>query len=127
MGQAAPILPAPALERAGEGAFRLDAHTVIAAPAGDAQALASARYLADLLARTRGLKLKVAEGPVDAAQPAVVLRRGAPKGEAYVLDVTPQGVVIEAGDDAGLFYGAVSAWQDVSNAGVPVRRKEGAP
>jgi hexosaminidase len=108
---AAPILPAPAIERPGEGAFHLDARTVIAPPAGDASALASARYLADLLARTRGLKLRVIEGPPEPATAAVVLRRGPATGEAYMLDVTPGAMTIQAGGDAGLFYGAVSAWQ----------------
>jgi hexosaminidase len=108
---ASPILPAPAVERPAEGTFHLDARSVIAAPAGDAPALASARYLADLLARTRGLKLPVVEGAPEPGAPAIVLRRGGAVGEAYVLDVTPRGMVIQSNDDAGLFYGAVSAWQ----------------
>jgi hexosaminidase len=106
-----PILPAPAVERTGEGAFHLDAGTIISAPAGDASALASARYLADLLARTRGLKVAVVEGAPRPGQAGIVLRRGAPAGEAYLLDVTPQGAVIQSNGDAGLFYGAISAWQ----------------
>jgi hexosaminidase len=108
---ASPILPAPALERPADGIFHLDARTEIAAPAGDASALASARYLADLMARTRGLKLRVVEGAPDPGAGAVVLRRGGAVGEGYVLDVTPQAIVIQSNDDAGLFYGAVSAWQ----------------
>jgi len=124
--RAAPILPAPVIERAGEGVFRLDARTVIATPAGDASALATARYLADLLARTRGLKLRVTEGPPDPTTPAVVLRRGPARGEAYVLDVTPQAVAIEAGGDAGLFYGAVSAWQLATPAPGPGGAMKGA-
>src|SRR6185369_7449424 len=38
------ILPAPAVEAPGQGVFHLTAKTVIAAPAGDAAALAAARY-----------------------------------------------------------------------------------
>ena len=108
---ASPILPAASVERPAVGAFHLDARTVIAAPAGDASALASARYLADLLARTRGLKLQVLDGPPPVGGSAVLLRRGGPPGEAYMLDVTPEALVIQSGGDAGLFYGAVSAWQ----------------
>ena len=107
----APLLPAPALEASREGVFHLTRRTVIAAPAGDAPALAAARYLADLLARTRGLKLTVVEGAAPAGAGAIVLRRGAAAGEAYVLDAGPDGLTIQAGGDAGLFYGAVSAWQ----------------
>jgi hexosaminidase len=84
---------------------------VIAVPAGDAPAMASARYLADLLTRTRGLKLAVVEGPPPAGAPAVVFRRAGATGEAYGLDVTPAGVGVESQGDAGLFYGAISLWQ----------------
>jgi len=108
---AAPILPAAAVETPGAGAFHLDARTEIAAPAGDASALATARYLADLLARTRGLKLRVVEGAPGAGAPAILLRRGPPAGEAYALDAGPQGLTIQSAGDAGLFYGAISAWQ----------------
>jgi len=108
---ASSLLPAPVAETPGQGAFHLTGRTVIAAPAGDASALASARYLAELLARTRGLKLKVVEGPPPAGTAAVLLRRGPPGGEAYVLDVQPSGLTIQSQGDAGLFYGAVSAWQ----------------
>jgi hexosaminidase len=109
--RASAILPAPAVERPGDGSFHLDERTVIVAPASDASALASARYLADLLARTRGLKLQVTDSAPTTGAPAIVLRRGKPAGEAYGLDVSPQGVIIESAGDAGLFYGAVSAWQ----------------
>jgi hexosaminidase len=98
------------VEQPGQGTFRLTSRTVIAVPADDASAMMSARYLADLLARARGLKLKVVQGEAPAGA-AVVLRRGPPGGEAYVLDVKPDGLVIQAQGDAGLFYGAVSAWQ----------------
>ena len=110
-GAASSLLPAPAIEQPGQGVFQLTSRTVIAAPADDASALMSARYLADLLARTRGLKLKVVQGDAPAGATAVVLRRGPPGGEAYVLDAKPDGLVIQAQGDAGLFYGAVSAWQ----------------
>lgn len=108
---ASSLLPAPAVEQPGQGAFRLTSRTVIAVPADDASAMMSARYLADLLARTRGLKLRVVQGEAPASAAAVVLRRGPPGGEAYVLDAKPEGLVIQAQGDAGLFYGAVSAWQ----------------
>jgi len=105
------LLPAAAVQSPAEGVFHLTGRTVIAAPAGDASALASAHYLADLLARTRGLKLKVVDAAPAAGTDAIVLRRAGPSGEAYVLDAGPQGLVVQAQGDAGLFYGAVSAWQ----------------
>ena len=106
-----PITPAPVLESAGQGVFHLSDATVILVPAGDAQALGDARYLADLLGRSRGLKLKVREGAAQPGEAAVVFRRDGPSGEGYHLDVTPDAVTIAARGDAGLFYGAVTAWQ----------------
>ena len=105
----APITPAPASDTPREGAFVLDARTVIAPVEGDAQALASARYLADLLARSRALKLAVRQPKP--GERAIVLTRGGPQGEAYRLEVAPQGIAISSSGDAGLFYGAITAWQ----------------
>ncbi|MGH6998002.1 MAG: glycoside hydrolase family 20 zincin-like fold domain-containing protein, partial [Phenylobacterium sp.] len=96
---AAPIIPAPVSDTPREGAFQLDARTVINAPANDAQALASARYLADLLERSRGLKLAIrAPKP---GERAIVLSRQGPAGEAYKLDVEGQRVSIASAGDAG--------------------------
>jgi hexosaminidase len=106
---AAPIIPAPVSDTPREGAFQLDERTVISAPTNDAQAQASARYLADLLLRSRGLKLAV-RAP-KAGERAIVLSRQGPTGEAYKLDVDGQRITIASAGDAGLFYGAVSAWQ----------------
>jgi hexosaminidase len=108
---AGPILPAPAVEAPREGALHLTDRSVIVVPSDDASAAASAHYLADLLARSRGLNLPVVEGPPATGIPAIVLMRGRAVGEAYVLDVTPGAMVIQSGGDAGLFYGVVSAWQ----------------
>jgi len=103
------IIPTPAVDTPREGVFRLTAATPILVPPGDAQAMASARRLAELLDRTRGLKLSVREGPPQAG--AILFQRGAPVGEAYDLDVAPDRVTITSGGEAGLFYGATTLWQ----------------
>ncbi len=121
------------MEAPRDGAFALTRRTVIAVPAGDAPALAAARYLADLLDRTRGLKLAIAEGAPPPGGAAIAFRRGGPAGEAYVLDAGPDGLTIQAGGDAGLFYGAVSAWQLATASpgrgpvAIPAVRLEDAP
>src|SRR5689334_9930697 len=79
---ASAILPAPAAELPDAGAFSLDARTVIAVPPGDTPAMASAHYLADLLERSRGLKLAIAETATPPSG-AIALRRAGPSGEAY--------------------------------------------
>ena len=106
-----PITPAPVSETAAPGVFHLGDATQIIAPAGDAKALADARYLADLLLRSRGLKLEVREGDPAPNHNAIRLARGGPKGEAYRLEVAADAMTITASGDAGLFYGAVTAWQ----------------
>lgn len=101
------VTPAPAQETALQGEFRLASGAVLAVPPGDAGARAAAERLASLLSASRGLKLVVRE----VAAGDVAFRRDGPSGEAYRLEVTPKGVVVSARDDAGLFYGAVTAWQ----------------
>ena len=85
----------------------------ISAPAGDAAAQATARYLSDLTRRTRGLDLAAAgEAPARPGRAAIRLQRqpGLPP-EGYVLEIDASGARISATDDAGLFYGAVTLWQ----------------
>jgi len=105
-----PVIPAPLSATAGTGSFRLDGTTLLVAPAGDAEATAAARHLADLLVRTRGLDLTVAGEGGDPAQ-AVVFRRGAAEADGYTLEIGPQGAVVTAGDAGGFLYGAITLWQ----------------
>ena len=108
-----PLIPLPAQLDVGRGSFNVDAHTPIVAADHAASTRRTARYLAGLIARTRGLHLSVRQGAAKAS--AIVLLRDlrAPVAnrEGYALDVTPQGIRITARDDAGLFYGAVTLWQ----------------
>ena len=69
-------------------------------------------HLADMLARTRGIRLEVADAPPASAGVRLVLGGHAgPSAESYELDVTPAGIEIRAADPRGLFYGAVTLWQ----------------
>jgi hexosaminidase len=104
------VIPAPLSATAGTGAFRLDGTTVLVAPSGDPAATAAAGYLADLLGRTRGLELTVAEEVGDAAR-TVVFRRGEAEADGYTLEIGPGGAVVTAGDAGGFLYGAVTLWQ----------------
>ncbi len=107
------VIPMPAqVSESGEG-FAVDARTPIVVDAGDAQAMQSARYLAALMARTRHLDLKVQQAPASGG--AIVLHRDAAapvaNAEGYALEVSPKGIAITARGEAGLFYGAITAWQ----------------
>jgi hexosaminidase len=106
------VVPEPARYSPSAGpALKLADATPIVVPAGDAGALKTARYLADLLHRTRGLSLPVIAGPPPAGRAAIVFDRNGPPGEAYRLRAEASGAGIAAKDDAGLFYGAVTLWQ----------------
>ena len=78
----------------------------IEADAGDGQA---AHELADLVLRTRGLRLSPKGGGGGAA--IRLVRTHLVTAEGYVLTVSPDGVRIEASDGAGMFYGAITLWQ----------------
>ena len=55
----APLIPLPAEIAPGQGTFAVGPGTAVRVPAGDADAAEAARYLAEKVARTRGLKLTV--------------------------------------------------------------------
>jgi hexosaminidase len=113
-GDAPPaLIPLPAQLELQQGRFSVDAHTPIVLADHEASTRRTADYLIDLLARTRGLRLKI--GRSDGATPAIVLQRdpqaAVSEAEGYALSVTPQGIRVEARDDAGLFHGAVTLYQ----------------
>jgi hexosaminidase len=107
------LIPQPAQLELQQGHFSVDAHTPIVLADRDAATRQTADYLIDLLARTRGLRLKIGKG--DGAAQSIVLQRDpqAPVSEAegYALSVTSQGIRVQAREDAGLFHGAVTLYQ----------------
>ena len=108
------VIPAPAELTPGEGAFPLTARTLVLVPRGDAAADASARFLVDLLRRSRGVTLAVREtDPALApATGAIVFeRRDGLAPEGYVLEVNGGRITVAATAAAGLFYGAGTLWQ----------------
>ena len=110
-----PIIPLPVQVQMGNGSYAIGEAAAIHVPPGDRAASDAARYLADLLARTRGLALPVREDASASSRGEIVIRSDAKacvaQPEGYLIDVDAQGVRITARDAAGLFYGAVSAWQ----------------
>jgi hexosaminidase len=107
------IVPRPQIvELAPTGSVRLGQGAALLAPRGDASAMRTARWLAALALRSRGLRL-VPVAKATARQPAIVFERrlGSGQSEAYTLDVAHGRVIIAASSDAGLLYGAVSLWQ----------------
>jgi len=109
------IIPLPAKMTVEKGSYAISTAAVIHIKPGDQAAADAARYLADLLVRTRGLSLPVVEDASSTSRGDIVIRSDAgasvSQAEGYVLDVDARGMEISARDAAGLFYGAVSAWQ----------------
>jgi hexosaminidase len=117
-----PVIPAPAEWRTLHGSFTVTAQTAISVP-HDAKVEWTARWFADLLARTRGLSLPVVTAPATHAI-SFALDDRVTSDEGYALRVAPTGITVSARDPRGLFYGAVTLWQlltaDASSTG-PVR------
>ncbi|SEW29000.1 family 20 glycosylhydrolase [Luteibacter sp. 329MFSha] len=104
------LIPMPAQVQRVPGHFRLDAMTTIGVAAGDTQAKHVATQLQGWIRQARGITPAIVEGKgkggISLATVSTVKGR-----EAYTLDVDGNGVRIAANDETGLFYGAVTYWQ----------------
>jgi hexosaminidase len=107
------LIPLPAQLTPQAGQFAVEARTPVVLADHDPATRQSAQYLVGLVARVRGLRLRIVQG--DAKAGGIVLARDpqAPvaQAEGYALDVTPQGIRIRARDAAGLFHGVVTLYQ----------------
>lgn len=110
-----PLIPQPAQIRMEQGSYVVVAATAIHIVPGDKAAADAAHYLAELLARTRGLQLTVREDATPTSRSGIVLRSdphaAVAQAEGYALDVDADGVRVVSRDAAGLFYGSISTWQ----------------
>ncbi|SEM38021.1 hexosaminidase [Pseudoxanthomonas sp. GM95] len=108
------LIPAPVQVTRRAGTLRIGAGTVISIPVNDADTLQAATQLAALVQRTRGLVLPV-RAEAEATPGSVRLQPDpqAPveQAEGYALDVSAQGLEVRARDAAGVYYGAMTAWQ----------------
>jgi hexosaminidase len=119
------VIPLPAHVELRSGSFAIRAGTRLAIPR-DPRAARVARYFADLVRETQGVRLgtaNLADGNASADAIVFELRPtlaigavAASSPEAYTLDVSPKRVVLTASDPRGLFYAAVTLWQ-LSTAG----------
>ncbi|WEK38078.1 MAG: family 20 glycosylhydrolase [Candidatus Pseudobacter hemicellulosilyticus] len=98
------IIPSPAVYQANPGSFFISPATTTIVY--DSSFAVEAGYLANELSRVLGKKLPLSAQPV--SSPAIELVKNEAGPEAYTLSVTPQGVRILAGSNAGIFYGIQS-------------------
>lgn len=109
------LIPTPAEVIPGDGTFVIDERTAVQLPRGPAAA-ESAHYFVELLRKSHPAWLEVKE-PAAVRSTARAIRfrlvsgRRGTSPESYEITITPRGVLVEAGDRRGLFYGAVTLWQ----------------
>jgi len=102
----AALIPLPRSLTPRRGHFLVTARTVVTA--SDPQSRRAAERFAELVRRSTGVSLQVGEGTTGR------IRFGRVDGvgpEAYRLEVGRSGAAIAASDYSGLFYGAVTLWQ----------------
>jgi len=124
------LIPAPAAVTPAEGHFPLGPDTPLLAD-GEAERAVAAQFAA-LLEKGRGVAPKLAAAAGADAGIRFRLDPARGKGEGYLLEVTPQGATVAAGDAAGLFYGAMTLLQlatldDAEAIRLPALRIEDAP
>jgi hexosaminidase len=105
------LIPMPAQLQRTAGHFRLDAATKIAVAPGDTQARRVAGQLQAWIRQARGFAPEIVEGKAGNGGIALATQASIKGREAYTLDVGAAGVRIAANDETGLFYGAVTYWQ----------------
>ncbi len=103
LSASADVIPLPARERLREGGFRLEPGALVAAPNGDSD------LFIDVL-NGSGASVKPAASQADAAirflpENALPDRYPIPRGEGYVMRVTPEAINVHAATPAGWFYG----------------------
>jgi hexosaminidase len=103
------LVPLPAHIVPAQGRIAVDNNTRISFEASDSDEARDAAYLADFVRRARGLNLRVDSG----AGGAIVFARDPSISgtEAYRINITPERITISASGKGGLFYGAVTLGQ----------------
>jgi len=127
------LVPLPASAVPGEGRFALGVDTPLLVDGDEARTVAG--QFAALLGEGRGIEPTLADPGAEASGAirfAIDPARASAGAESYLLEVTPDGVAVSAGDAAGLFYGAMTLLQlatldDAAQVSLPAVRIEDAP
>lgn len=117
------LIPQPAQLQRTPGRFKLDATATITVTPGDTAAKHVAAQLQSWVRQARGITLAIVEGKPKSGGISLATSAASKGREAYTLDVDGKGVRIAANDETGLFYGAVTYWQlltdPAAQGGVP--------
>jgi hexosaminidase len=119
------VIPAPRSLTPGSGSFRIPTSVTVAVSEPDDAKLAELAVLvADLLRHQAGAEVAVSDTPASApvgggvtlSLDAAETAEAGADPEAYVLEVTSEGVTLEAAAHAGLFYGIQTLRQLITPA-----------
>jgi hexosaminidase len=118
------LIPQPALLERHHGNFLLRQGAPLIVDASNAQALGIARRFADLLQTTRGIHVDVRPFGDGARRDAIVFvleptNPRVPAGEGYELAVDDHLIRIAAAEPQGLFRGAMTLWQLLTQQTTP--------
>jgi hexosaminidase len=107
------LLPQPLKIDPAPGHFRLADGTALLLDAGHPEEQDIAAFLADLLLKNRAIHLAAPESRDGAGAIRLHIhpKREGETAESYRLEVSKDGVQIDAPDAAGLLHGAVTLWQ----------------
>lgn len=132
-GEAVSLLPAPLHMQYLEGVFVIPQTTRISIP-DEKEFKTSAKWLLGLISQHSGREVHVSTGAVE---PTAIRVERVPKSEleaqfekagltpmtgfdeAYSLQIGSSGVLIQAAEDAGLYYGLTTLWQLLSQRSAP--------
>ena len=103
------LIPRPVSLQPGHGHYTVNAGTGIHAD-GEAARRVATQFIA-LLGKTTPLQLKTGNGAGNGIRFRLTGLRNGASPEAYVLNIDNTGIVVEAGDERGLFNGVMSLWQ----------------
>ncbi len=107
------IIPRPAFFQQGEGVFSIDRKVPVYVDSNDPELLRSVAFLNERLEKAAGFTLDVIQDdPLQHGQEkAVFILNAGWKKESYNLNVTPDRLLIEYVDGAGLFYAVQTIFQ----------------
>ena len=105
------VIPQPMYARADEGVFCIGKDTKIVIDNPSEEMLRIAGFLNEKLSKAAGFELEVlGGGPMPKENFIAFLDAGMPT-ENYVINVTPQNIIVDYGDGAGAFYALQTLFQ----------------
>ena len=103
------LIPKPVSYQAAEGSFTLTKNTALKVEAKAAKS--AANYLSERLKTVAGIDLENADNAPNSITFKTAQLNGKAVSGTYKLSVTDQSVTIEAADQSGFFYGAITLLQ----------------